>query len=122
MRRAIVLCILVGCGGSHAADLDAALGGDAPRMIDARVAPVFRNPVPLPDEELAPQALAILGADVAGATPTCSGCHGLTRQQLRYWGALSDTALTQCLTDLAVTSPASAQQMIACMRTMPAVA
>ena len=121
MRRLLVVCFLVACGGSHAASPDAAVDAPPPPPIDAAVAPVFRNPVNLPDEQLAPQALAILGADVAGATPTCSGCHGLTRQQLRYWSALSDTAMTRCLTDLAVASPASAQQMIACMRAMPAV-
>ena len=118
---ALLLCFVVACGGSHAADPDAAVAIDATPMLDAAVAPVFRNPVALPDDQLARQALGILGADVAGATPTCSGCHGLTRQQLRYWGALSDTAMTHCLTDLAVSSPASAQQMIACMRAMPAV-
>ena len=35
----------------------------------------------------------------------CIGCHGLTKQQLRYWRALSDTSLTSCLTDLSVATP-----------------
>ena len=53
------------------------------------MAPVFRNPVTLPDDQLATQALQILGAHVSGASATCNACHGLTRQHLRYWRALT---------------------------------
>ena len=116
MRR-VLLLLIVGCGGGggtpDAAPADAA--------IDAPVAPVFRNPVDLPDAELATRALQIMGGPVQGATENCNGCHGLTRQNLRYWRGLSDTSMTNCLTDLAVASAESAQQMIECMRSMPAV-
>jgi hypothetical protein len=79
--------------------------------------PPFRNPVGLPDDELARQALRILGAPAAGATtPYCNDCHGLTRQTIRHWRALSDTALTTCLTDLGVGSAASAASMVECFR------
>jgi hypothetical protein len=79
--------------------------------------PPFRNPVATPDLELARQALRILGAPAAGATtPYCNECHGLTRQTIYNWRALSDTALSTCLTDLAVTSDASAADMVACFR------
>jgi hypothetical protein len=123
MRVALTRVVLVGlvaCHGSpgdipDAGGTDAAIDAEA----DAAVAPVFRNPVGLPDGELAYQALQILGADVAGAHTECNTCHALTRQHLRYWRALSDTAMTTCLTDLAVASPQSAQQMIDCLRAMP---
>ena len=121
MRHAILCIFLVACGGSHAtvpdaAELDAAI--DAPDP-----APVFRNAVALPDDMLALEALQILGAPVPGATKTtCTGCHGLTRQQLHYWRALSDTAMTSCFTDLSVASVASAQAMVACMHAMPGIA
>jgi len=85
-------------------------------------APPFRNPVALVDDELATQALRILGAEVEGAQPACNACHGLTADRLRVWGSLSDTALATCLTDLEVTSAESARAMLACMRAMPAVA
>ena len=118
MHRSLVLVLLVACGGSSAAP-DA---GPADSSIDAPVAPVFRNPVSLDDQTLATQALQILGAQVAGANPSsCNGCHGMTRQHLRTWRALSDTAMSSCLTDLQVSSPQNAKRMIDCLRTMPAI-
>ncbi len=97
------------------------LDPDAPPPPDApAVAPPFRNPVALPDNELAQSALQILGANVPNASTTsCSECHSLTRQQLRHWRVLSDTAMSACLTDLSVSSPGSAQSMIDCVRAMP---
>jgi len=116
MRWALVI-VLVGCGGSHASKLPDAAPADV--AIDAPVAPVFRNPVNLPDDQLATQALQILGA--TGSTSECNACHGMTRQHLRYWRALTDTSMTSCLTDLSVTTQQSAQTMIDCLRTMPSV-
>lgn len=105
---AVVLVVLAACGDNRAA-VDAASG-----------APAFRHPVSLPDDALSLQALQILGAGVPDAQPTsCNACHGLTRQRLRYWGLLSDTSLATCLTDLPVSSPASARTMIDCLRAMP---
>lgn len=100
-------------------------GSDAPSALDAYVAPdafsegvpAFRHPVDTPDLELARQALRILGAPAAGATSTyCNDCHGLTRQTIYNWRALSDTALSSCLTDLDVASDTSAATMMACLR------
>jgi hypothetical protein len=119
MRRNLVVVLLVAaCGGSSATP-DA---GPADASIDAPVLPVFRNPVSLGDSELALQALQILGAGVSGAaTNSCNGCHGITKQHLNTWRALSDTARINCLTDLQVSSQANAQRMIDCIRAMPAL-
>ena len=125
MRRAWLAVIVAACGSSNhpatpdARSVDAKVYQDAP--IDAPVLPVFRNPVTLSDHDLAFQALQILGADVSGAQAECDGCHGLTRGHLHYWNALSQTAMSSCLTDLQVKSQQSAQQMIDCLRAMPAV-
>lgn len=119
-----LFALVVGCGGSKSHD-PAADGPpttrDAPPAPDAPdVAPAFRNPVDLADGELALQALQILGADVPSAqAASCNSCHGLSNTGLHRWGALSATAMSTCLTDLAVTTQASAQQMVACMRTIP---
>ena len=115
----VALALALGaCGdGSSAAD-----AGPEDAAIDAPSLPVFRNPVSLPDDQLALQALQILGAQVPGATQgSCESCHGLTKQRLRYWRALSDTALATCLTDLSVSSPTSARTMIDCVREMPTI-
>ena len=117
MRLVLVLALVIGCGGSSSNPPDA---GPADSSIDAPALPVFRNPVTLPDAQLATQALQLLGAQVSGTNPSsCNGCHGMTKQHLRYWRALSDTSMATCLTDLSVSSQQSARQMIDCMRSMP---
>lgn len=131
MHRALVLFLAlvptVGCGGGGSNN-DTPMPPDSPVVpidaevppIDAPVAPVFRNPITLSDDLLAIDALKILGAPVPGAAQnSCNECHSLTRQQLRNWRALSDTAMSSCLTDLQVASAASARTMIDCIRAMP---
>jgi hypothetical protein len=126
MRRALVLILVLGC--SEKADLEApapaelgpGLGSGLP--IPKPVAPPFRNPINLPDDQLALSALRLLGANVPGASTTsCNECHSLTRQQLRYWRALSDTALSACLTDLTVSSGQAALEMMDCLRAIPSL-
>jgi len=130
MHRPLLLCLalVAACKGQDPAPLDALEATPntaeptnyAPP--DPIVVPVFRNPVNLPDTTLALEALQILGANVPGASTTsCNECHNLTRQQLRNWRVLSDTAMSTCLTDLAVSSPRSARYMIDCLRALPLV-
>lgn len=111
MRRFAMLftgCALatIGCGDNLAAP-DAMADAAEPQP------PVFRNAVALADDELASRSLQILDA--------CNGCHGITRQRVRYWRALSDTATSRCLTDLTLTTDDAARTTIACLRSMPAV-
>ena len=127
MKRAVILVVLAACGSNHgssntdAANADTSTFLDAPS--DAPSLPVFRNPVALPDAQLALQAMQILGAEVPSASTTsCNECHGMTRQHLAYWRALGETAMSTCLTDLQVTTRASALAMINCLRVMPDVA
>ncbi len=119
-KLAWIVPVLVACGsgGKHSpsdASLDAFVPLDAERVV-----PVFRNPVDLPDDQLAGQAMVILGAETSQPT-SCGSCHGMTRQHLRYWRALGDTAMSTCLTDLSIATQDSARHMIACLRTMPDV-
>ncbi len=113
---ALVLLGAVGCGGSSDSP-------DAAPAIDAWPIPAFRNPLPsVADADLATQSLQILGAAVQGAVPqSCNSCHGVTKQKLRYWRALSDTSMTSCLTDLAPTDQQVALNMINCVREMPSI-
>jgi hypothetical protein len=113
----VLITVLAACGGGSGGT-DAA-GDDGSTGPDAVPAPAFRNPVDLPDDQLALEALKILGANVPGHDTRCNGCHPLTRSHIRYWRTLSDTALADCLTDLAVSTDASAHQMIDCARTDP---
>lgn len=86
---------------------------------DAAIAPRFRTPVALPDDVIAQLSLELLGSPAATKEVNCGDCHGLTRQALRQWRALSDASITTCLTDLQVTSSESARSMIDCLRADP---
>jgi hypothetical protein len=116
MRALIFVSILAACGGKSNGDDTP----DADPTPDAQPAPVFRNPVDLPDDVLAVKALELLGANIENARPnSCNDCHGMTRQHLNYWRALSDSAMTDCFTDLAVGSQESAKAMMECLRMVP---
>jgi hypothetical protein len=106
-----LLCVLAACGS----DGGPGAGSDP----DAAIIPAFRNPVDLPDEEVALQALQLLGAEVEGADRNCDSCHGLTRTRLAQWEGMSEATMTDCLTDLEVTDPAAAAAMIDCLREEP---
>jgi hypothetical protein len=101
-----------GCGGGGG-------GNDGPdatpidAAVDAAIPPAFRNPVTLPDLELAQMASALLGQ---GSAEMCDACHGLTRSYLRNWDAMTDAGEAACLTDLAPTTPAAAMTIVNCLR------
>jgi hypothetical protein len=103
---ALAACGGGGGGGDAGPSVDA-----APPPPDAPVVPAFRNPVDLPDAELAPQALALIEASCDD-----SGCHDITRQRLRYWRGLADQSLAGCLTDLTASAPEKAREMLDCTR------
>ncbi|MBL4635384.1 MAG: hypothetical protein JKY56_16105 [Kofleriaceae bacterium] len=67
----------------------------------------------LSDDQLADQALALLTDTQIG---NCTDCHGITKQRLYQWRALSDQSLSTCLTDLTVPNQAVAKEMLDCLR------
>jgi hypothetical protein len=124
MRRTLPAVLLASlaslaaaCGDDGAGGPDAGPPDAGPP--DAAVPPAFRNPVDLPDDQLALQALQLLGASVPDAERNCDVCHGLTRTRLRDWESLSATSMTDCLTNLTVTDRDEALQMVNCMRGNP---
>lgn len=80
------------------------------------VAPLFRNAVDLPDDELAREALRLMGAPEAGGSGSCSDCHAITRQNIRRFWDISDAAWRTCFTDLTVESDAAAQSIVDCFQ------
>jgi len=110
----IATAIACGSGGDDGGDV-----GDGARVDAGIDVPAFRNQVDLSDDELGAQVVAFLGGAVPDAATTCSECHGVTRQQLRWWRALGDKSMSECLTDLEVTEPAAARAMIDCLRADP---
>lgn len=130
VKRALVLALLIACGGGKdkPADapptpaIDADPFQDAP--VDAPVLPVFRNSMAaMSDDDVAHQALGLLGLQtVSGATAdSCNTCHAITKPKLRAWQVLSDTAMHDCLTDFQVQTTDSARAMMTCIRLQPTV-
>jgi hypothetical protein len=117
MRR---LLAVLACAFAGAACGDNRIAPDAAVVPDSGV-PVLRNAVDLPDDQLALQSLQLLGANVTGAESRCNECHGLTRQRIRYWRALTDVATATCFAEPSLPSQTSARAAIDCMRSMPAV-
>lgn len=128
---ALVVTAALGCDGPRTpADsgppLDAGGGEDAGReeRVDAgsdagqpvELAPVFRNPVSLGDQELAMQALRLMGAPEAGGSGSCADCHAITRQNIRHFWDLSNTAWYICLGNRDLLTPAAAQGAVQCFQ------
>lgn len=78
-------------------------------------APALYTEVDLPDDELAMQALAILGSSAAGSSGSCSTCHGITRRSMTRWAEQAQVIMDTCLTDLEVSTDANAASMVACL-------
>jgi hypothetical protein len=57
----------------------------------------LRNPVNLPDDELAKQATTILGMNKDVPSQECAECHAPNQTTLRDWQEKSDTAVGSCL-------------------------
>lgn len=84
--------------------------------------PPVRDPAPplytestLPDDELAMEALRLLGSSHAGGTESCSMCHGISRRLVHTWAEQTQVVLDGCLADLEVATDASATDMVACL-------
>ncbi len=112
---------LAACGGGgggtpiDAAPTDAATDAPTDAPIDAAVVlPVFRNPVAMPDLELARAASAQLGV---GSTLVCDQCHALTRETFDRWQTETHVADT-CLGNLHPTSSAQAKAIMDCFRAL----
>jgi hypothetical protein len=95
-------------------DAGAAERDAAPPWPDA---PALRNPVSLPDAELAVQALTLMGSAAVGAEGRCRDCHALGRSTLSRWRELSRAASQECLADaLELESPEVIDSMLGCIR------
>ncbi|MBX3268868.1 MAG: hypothetical protein KF729_01320 [Sandaracinaceae bacterium] len=130
----VSLLALAGCDSDPATDagaggdggLDASTDGGTDAGIDAgfdagfdagyELAPVFRNPVDLPDDELASAALRLMGAPEAGGSGSCSDCHAITRPNIRHFWDLTERAWRTCFADLDLVTTEAAQAALACLR------
>lgn len=77
-------------------------------------APALRNPVSLPDEELAERALRAMGAAAVGASGSCGSCHAIGRPTLTRWSQLTADFVRSCLQRTALPDSASVDAMFDC--------
>jgi hypothetical protein len=70
------------------------------------------------DEELAVEALGLLGAPIEGARKNCDSCHAMSPERIRSWAPAKGGA-PSCLDDLEIGTPESAKKMLACLRLEP---
>jgi hypothetical protein len=85
-------------------------------------APALRSAVTLPDDDLAREALALLGSSAVGASGSCSGCHALGRPTLTRWAQLTRGFADACLADTELVDTAAVDDMLACFRSHAAPA
>jgi hypothetical protein len=79
-------------------------------------APALRGPVTLPDDDLAHEALTLLGSSAVGAQGSCSNCHALGRPTLTHWGQLTREFSDACLAETDLPDTAAVDAMLACFR------
>lgn len=79
-------------------------------------APALRSPSTLADEELAREALGIMGSAVVGAEGSCRTCHSLGRPTLTRWSQQTREFTSACLTDPTLADQASVDEMLDCFR------
>ncbi|MBL8604963.1 MAG: hypothetical protein JNK72_23750 [Myxococcales bacterium] len=110
-----VIPALQGCSDAEPSNNtgDAGQGGG-----DAGAVPLLRNPVTLDDRALAEAALAVIQSPTSDGSTYCGQCHGITRQTIRQWRALSDNALATCLSqsNQRLESATVAQDVVRCLR------
>lgn len=141
LRGACAVALLVACNNDNPPATDGGTGGDDGGLgNDAAVtdtggsttdtgpdtgpdagwetAPVFRHTVGIGNDQLARMALALMGAPEAGATAgtSCGECHAITRQNIRHFWDLSNTAWMTCLSDLNVETQAAAMSVVTCLQ------
>ena len=126
LRSALLPLVALGalgaaaCSGGDTPAADAGIPDAIPEPDATSIAPVLFTPRDdLTDDELADQALALMGLGADIADNNCEDCHGLTRQRMRYWQAITDVSITSCYSDLNLETQAAAKEAIDCMRQVP---
>jgi hypothetical protein len=111
LAPALLLALAAACSGGSGDNPDATPIDAVP--IDAPVVlPAFRNPVDLPDLQLAQRAAERLGI---GSRSACDECHGLTRGRFASWLAETQSADAGCMSDTTPTNQTEARAIIACL-------
>jgi hypothetical protein len=91
-----------------------ASGNDSGTSLEA---PPLRNAVTLSDDDLAHQALELLGSSAVGASGSCHNCHSLGRPTLTSWSKLTQQFSDACLKATSLGDQSAIDDMLTCFRT-----
>ncbi|MBL8742360.1 MAG: hypothetical protein JNK04_14730, partial [Myxococcales bacterium] len=107
-----------GGGGTGLTPSTGGAGGEGGAPVgDWPEAPVLRNPVDMPDAELAYQSLLLMGVGKVGSkASTCSECHDIHNGLLEMWRTQTDAAVADCFADPTLPTRESAEAVVLCMR------
>ena len=72
---------------------------DVPTVVSGGGSGALRNPVALPDADLANQATTILGFNRNAPSQQCAECHAPSQSTLNGWLEATDRALATCLSE-----------------------
>jgi len=90
------LSFIKGCGDNESGP--GCIFKDVPTSVAGEDAGgALRNPVSLPDDELAKQATTLIGMNKNAPSQVCSECHAANQTTLRDWQEKTDTAMSTCL-------------------------
>jgi hypothetical protein len=78
--------------------------------------PALRGAVALSDDEVALEALRVLGSSVVDAEGSCRNCHTLGRPTLTRWSRLTEAFASACLGDTTLADDADAEAMLGCFQ------
>ena len=89
-------------------------GGGGGTAGAADSAPALRGKVTLTDDELAHQALDLLGASAVNGTGVCKNCHSLGRPTLTQWAQYTQAFSDACLKDTDLGAQTAVDATLAC--------
>jgi hypothetical protein len=91
-----------------------AIGDQEQAPADWSSPPILFERVSLADEELARQALTLMGSSSVGASGSCATCHSLGRPTLTRWLQLTNGFADACLGSTALPDAAAVEAMYGC--------
>jgi hypothetical protein len=111
--------ILAACGDDAVVQpLEPELGGlgGSDEPAEDGSSPLLRDAIALPDDQVAREALRVLGSSAVGADGSCRDCHTLGRPTLTRWSSLTEAFAGDCLADPTLANDADADAMLACFQ------
>jgi hypothetical protein len=110
-----VFGVLAACG-DEAIITEPEPGGVGDGPTEDGSSPALRRNVALSDDEVALEALRVLGSSAVDGEGSCRNCHTLGRPTLTRWATLTEAFARACLGDTTLANDAEAGAMLDCFQ------